>query len=372
MNIFSKDGFIWWIGVVEDVNDPEKLGRVRIRIFGYHGDDKEILKTEDLPWALPVLPITSAGLNGIGSAPVGTVPGTWVIGFFLDGKDMQQPAFFGVVPGYSQPQIYEKIFEPKVVKEDRVLVDEQGNPTQDEQGNPIPAPTPSIPGWYLGKLTEIYESGNSGPGLINDYLGAAGNDPGGASYGIYQFISYLPVRRKDGKARINSQISPVKNYILTSIFKNSFYVEDSETKEKVLLSPATPEFDNVWKQLAKDNSEEFRKDQRNFALNKYFFTMSSLLRRGDGNTSIDVSKFGPAVKELVFTTAIYLGPNKTDVFFKPLKDKAQLTDRDIVELVTEYKIANVSSLVAAQNINIARARFQREKNDLIALLIGQS
>ena len=366
MNIFNKDGFIWWIGVVEDTGDPEKLGRVRIRIFGYHGDDKELLKTDDLPWALPVMPITSAGLNGIGSAPVGVEPGTWVLGFFIDGSDMQQPAFFGVVPGYSQPKVYEKIFEPKVNKEDRVLVDDKGNPTQDEQGNPIPSPTPSVPGWYLGKLVESYEVGTSGPGTINDYTGSAGNDPGGASYGLYQFISYLPARRTDGKARTNSNLSPVKNYILNSIFKDKFKNEAGE-----FLTPGTTDFDKVWKQLARDEPEAFANDQRNFARNKYYFTMATLLRRGDGNTSIDPTQFGPAVKELVFTTAIYMGPNKTEVFFNPLKDKNQLTDRDIVELVTEYKLANVSSLVAAQNVDIARARFQREKRDLTSLLIGQ-
>ena len=90
MNIFNKDGFIWWIGVVEDRMDPEKSGRVRVRIYGYHTDEKELLPTKDLPWAVPITPITSAAISGIGSAPLGPVEGTWVIGFFLDGADMQQ------------------------------------------------------------------------------------------------------------------------------------------------------------------------------------------------------------------------------------------------------------------------------------------
>jgi hypothetical protein len=28
--------FIWWIGIVEDRLDPEKMGRCRVRIYGYH------------------------------------------------------------------------------------------------------------------------------------------------------------------------------------------------------------------------------------------------------------------------------------------------------------------------------------------------
>ena len=95
--IFNKDGFNWWIGVVEDRMDPEKMGRCRVRIYGYHTDSKIILPTKDLPWATPIQPITSAAISGIGSSPLGPVEGTWVIGFFLDGEDMQQPAIFGTI-----------------------------------------------------------------------------------------------------------------------------------------------------------------------------------------------------------------------------------------------------------------------------------
>ena len=45
MNIFNKDGFIWFIGVVESrTDDPLKAGRCRVRIYGYHsvtGEYKE-------------------------------------------------------------------------------------------------------------------------------------------------------------------------------------------------------------------------------------------------------------------------------------------------------------------------------------------
>ena len=95
--IFNKDSFNWWIGVVEDRVDPEQLGRCRVRIYGYHSVEKNILPTEDLPWSIPIQPITSAASSGKGSSPLGPLPGTWVVGFFLDGADMQQPAFFGTI-----------------------------------------------------------------------------------------------------------------------------------------------------------------------------------------------------------------------------------------------------------------------------------
>ena len=46
----GRDGFIWWIGVVEDRGDPAALGRVRVRVFGYHTEDKTKLpkQTTDL------------------------------------------------------------------------------------------------------------------------------------------------------------------------------------------------------------------------------------------------------------------------------------------------------------------------------------
>ncbi len=31
---FSFGSFEWFVGVVEDRNDPEKLGRLRVRAFG--------------------------------------------------------------------------------------------------------------------------------------------------------------------------------------------------------------------------------------------------------------------------------------------------------------------------------------------------
>ena len=38
-NFLGRDGFIWFTGVVEDRDDPDKLGRVRVRCVGYHTND---------------------------------------------------------------------------------------------------------------------------------------------------------------------------------------------------------------------------------------------------------------------------------------------------------------------------------------------
>ena len=97
------------MGVVEDRIDPLYLGRCRVRILGFHNKDKTILPTADLPWATPIQPITSAAVTGVGTAPVGPVEGTWVVGFFADGDDCQQPIMMGTFAGIPQSEYEQKI-----------------------------------------------------------------------------------------------------------------------------------------------------------------------------------------------------------------------------------------------------------------------
>ena len=91
--------FVWWQGVVEDRVDPLMLGRCRVRILGYHTDNKQEIPTNTLPWAYPTQPITSAAISGVGTTPFGPVEGTWVFGFFRDGKNAQEPIMFGTFGG---------------------------------------------------------------------------------------------------------------------------------------------------------------------------------------------------------------------------------------------------------------------------------
>ena len=93
-------GFYWWQGVVEDRQDPLKLGRCRVRVLGWHPVSKSLVKTEDLPWATPLQPLTSAAMGGIGTTPLGPVEGTWVMGFFRDGESGQEPVFMGTLGGF--------------------------------------------------------------------------------------------------------------------------------------------------------------------------------------------------------------------------------------------------------------------------------
>ena len=95
----GKNGFIWFVGVVEDRSDPKTLGRLRVRCLGYHDEDLIKLPTSKLPWAHVMNPITSATVSGLGQSPLGAVEGSWVVGFFQDGADAQMPIIIGTLPG---------------------------------------------------------------------------------------------------------------------------------------------------------------------------------------------------------------------------------------------------------------------------------
>ena len=93
------DGFRWFIGVVEDRDDPQKASRVRVRCFGYHDDKIDKIPTEDLPWAQVLAPTDTPSMAGMGNTPHFLVEGTHVFGFFLDANFMQRPIVLGSLPG---------------------------------------------------------------------------------------------------------------------------------------------------------------------------------------------------------------------------------------------------------------------------------
>lgn len=97
---FTKS-MVWFEGVVENNNDPLKLGRVQVRMFGYHTDDKALIPTEELHYAQVMHPVTSAAMNGIGQSP-SLLNGTHVVGFFRDSTSCQDPVVMGSIGGIPQ------------------------------------------------------------------------------------------------------------------------------------------------------------------------------------------------------------------------------------------------------------------------------
>lgn len=131
-NYIGQDGFVWWIGVVEGTEDPLKLGRCQVRCFGYHpkriitdDPEKQPVPPEHLPWATCLMPANLQNFYGRPNA------GDWVIGFFLDAKDAQEPVILGILPGI--PTVVNEYFSmhPRFAKSfSKIKNDETTNRSQ--------------------------------------------------------------------------------------------------------------------------------------------------------------------------------------------------------------------------------------------------
>ncbi len=354
-NVYPQ--FIWWIGVVEDRDDPEKLGRCRVRIYGIHTPDKSVLPTANLPWAMPIQPSNYGATSGIGGPPLGALPGTWVVGFFLDGEDMQQPAFFGTISSKFTGVFFktEESPAPTVNVNDGIVRDPTtGIPVLDENGNPQRVAVKEIPGWELGQTSERYESGGRGPGVINNYNSV--NDLGGASYGIWQIASFLPTIMPNGKSRGDASNSPIFQYLKSSGYADKFKG----------LTPGTNTFDQVWKELAANDAERFRKSQYSFIYRTYYVPFTSTLKR---KSILDIENHGPGVKDLAWSTAVQYGAGSTSIFEIPLKNLKEKDDKMIINLVSDYKKKTVETWFKSSSSLWPglRSRFSSEQTDLLKL-----
>lgn len=90
----------WFLAMVVSRDDPENLGRVKIRIHGIHTGNKNDIPNKDLPWALCSNPVTEGGVSGVNTTPPGLLPTAQVFGVFLDGTESQIPLVLGTIPKY--------------------------------------------------------------------------------------------------------------------------------------------------------------------------------------------------------------------------------------------------------------------------------
>lgn len=104
----GSEGFQWFVGKVEDLEDPKQLGRVRVRVFGEHDAN---VNTEDLPWAIIMMPAYSASAGAVGLSPTGIQINALCFGFWLDGREKQKPMLIGTwhkqPGGKENPEIHD-------------------------------------------------------------------------------------------------------------------------------------------------------------------------------------------------------------------------------------------------------------------------
>ena len=93
----SNNLFRVYRGIVEDNNSPSKDGRVKVRIFGIHSEDKKLVPTDTLPWAEIMQPLSFGYGSGIGITSVPRT-GSWVF-VILENDNPNNPIVIGGVAG---------------------------------------------------------------------------------------------------------------------------------------------------------------------------------------------------------------------------------------------------------------------------------
>jgi hypothetical protein len=91
-----------FIGRVIDVNDPDKSGRVKIRIYGLQ-DDTNRIKDDDLPWVRCIFPVTNPVHDGVAGGTTGLIKDATVVGYFADSA-RQIPLISGTLGGLTDKE----------------------------------------------------------------------------------------------------------------------------------------------------------------------------------------------------------------------------------------------------------------------------
>jgi len=115
---FLGGSFNWWVGQVaddkewrENVNDkkiktvseiPGWGYRYKVRIIGLHDQSETVIKSDQLPWAQVMYPITSGGGQGGSWQTPAVRQGNFVFGFFMDSQDQQVPIIMGILGANAQ------------------------------------------------------------------------------------------------------------------------------------------------------------------------------------------------------------------------------------------------------------------------------
>jgi uncharacterized protein YoxC len=127
---FLGASFSWWVGQIADDSTwrdnilPGKFEtanqipgwgrRYKVRIIGLHDQGETEIKSDQLPWAQVMYPITAGGGQGGSGQTPNLRQGNMVFGFFLDGQEQQVPVIMGVLGNNAQTQLATKTGDGKV------------------------------------------------------------------------------------------------------------------------------------------------------------------------------------------------------------------------------------------------------------------
>lgn len=161
----------------------------------------------------------------------------------------------------------------------------------------------------LGDTSKKYESGNRGPGAVNDSH-SRDLDEGGASYGLYQ---------------MSTKAGTIQQY-------------QKYTKYNALkgLKPGTAEFDRAWKEVARKDPKGFEEEQHAFVKKNYYDRENARLKR----YKMDFSSRGRGVQDMIWSTSVQYGNKKIIENALSGKNVNAMSDAQIINTVQDYKLAH--------------------------------
>jgi LysM repeat protein len=145
---------------------------------------------------------------------------------------------------------------------------------------PIPPQPQPSPAHVLGKLSERYETGGRGPGVVSTGAG----DAGGASYGSYQMTS------KPGGGTVGRFVTQPD-----FPFRGKF----------AGLTPGAAQFTAVWKQLAQTDRDEFQNAQHDYIKRTHF---DPLVKKVMDENGVNILTRSNALQDVIWSTAVQHGP----------------------------------------------------------------
>lgn len=195
----------------------------------------------------------------------------------------------------------------------------------------------------LGSLSAKYESSGN-PGTIADTPG----DPGGKSYGVYQFASNM--------GSLNSFLVWLSD-------------QDKNLYEKLMDARNIDggygkNFDEVWKKIASENSQYFYDLQHTYIKGPYFDSVVSYFK-GKG---FDIESRSKALQNVVWSTAVQHGVGGAESIIGG-QDLTKSDREIIIGIYNERMKVNVhfisSSAAVKQSVY---NRFKTELQDALAML----
>lgn len=210
---FLGANFLWWVGQIADDSNwrdnissgkfpnPQSVPgwgrRYKVRIIGLHDKEEESVKSEELPWAQVMYPVT-AGSGGGNSAMTSNLrQGMFVFGFFMDGPDQQVPVIMGVMGHNEQTEQKTKTGDNDSNFAATSGFSQGRTPKSEATKEPVPDEA---------KVTEKPK----GVELAKESAQASSNPSKRNKFGVLKGTNLTPEQRADAdaeRARINEEIA---------------------------------------------------------------------------------------------------------------------------------------------------------------------